>query len=197
MSALLTYSGICSLHWCCSSSHMAVRRGTSIMMVLGGGTPPVLARPAGRETHQTPLDSPGCFCKMSTLLWLGKNKLTRLCSAVAGATVPLSWGAYILQWTPELSCTASLHCFILSWRRQHNCFCVLLQDHEECELQAGRQSVCLGQAWPGAGAKWVLLQMEEFLSAPTGPHALIRTEFLVGTFSPGLRVVVSRLLHPF
>lgn len=48
-----------------------------------------------------------------------------------------------------------------------------------------------GQRQAQKPAKWMLLQKEEFLSASTGPHALIRKEFLAGTFSPGFKAMVS------
>lgn len=48
-----------------------------------------------------------------------------------------------------------------------------------------------GQSRPQKPSSWVVSQMEDFLSAESGPAALIREEFRAGTFSPGLKAMVS------
>ena len=48
-----------------------------------------------------------------------------------------------------------------------------------------------GQSRPQKPSVWVVDQREDFLSASSGPSALIKEEWEADTFSPGLKAVVS------
>lgn len=48
-----------------------------------------------------------------------------------------------------------------------------------------------GQHKPQKASSWVVSQMEDFLSAKSGPAALVKEEFKADTFSPQLQAMVS------